>query len=95
MDGISWDALKADPTRGELACRLFKTWNRFGRQEAVTEQDYSCTGIYADLEAAMHAHGLSTFEERCAILGKRFVESAIAYVLSVHDRQARGMEGGQ
>ena len=93
LDGIGWRAMLEDPTRGNLAAKLYDTWtDPMNRAEPFTESEYSVTGIFVDLRAAMNAHGLSTFDERCKELGKRLVESAITYILSCHEADASAVE---
>lgn len=89
---ISFAALRRDPTRGEVAAKLYDTWSDETRSEAIVETSYSVTSIYADLRAAMNAQGLSTFEERCAVVGKRMVEAAVEYVLDCHGQDAEAVE---
>lgn len=89
---ISFAALRRDPTRGEVAAKLYDTWSAETRSEAIVETAYSVTAIYADLRAAMHAQGLATFNERCAEIGKKIVEAAVEYVLGCHESDAEAVE---
>lgn len=90
LDGTYEDLLR-DPHRGAVAARLYATWAPHDRGEPFMESPYMVTGIYADLEAAMNAQGLDTFEERCAAIGKRLVEAAIDYVLACHRKDAEAV----
>ncbi|MBL0142626.1 MAG: hypothetical protein IPP91_11135 [Betaproteobacteria bacterium] len=91
LDDISFEDLLEDLHRGAVAAQLYATWAGHARAEPFTETPYMVTGIYADLTAAMNAHGLPTFEERCAEIGKRLVEHAIDYVLTCHTMDAEAV----
>jgi hypothetical protein len=86
--------LLRDPNRGAVAAQLYATWASHDRGEPFMESPYMVTGIYADLEAAMSAQGLPTYEERCAELGRKLVEGAIAYVLECHRKDAEAVLEG-
>lgn len=88
---ISFAELCADPTRGEIAGRLLATWAPYNVAEPVTEAAYFHAGLQQDLQAAMKAHGLPTFAERCAEIGRRLTEDAIAYVLRCHEGDAEAI----
>ena len=89
---VTWKQLRADPTRGEVAAKLFSTWSDLGRSEAIIETEYSCTSIYEDVRLAMNAQGLATFDERCLVVGRKMVEATIEYVLDCHNKDAENVE---
>ena len=89
---MPWHELIEQPTAGEVAAKLYATWAPVNRGEPFIESEYANTGIYADLEAALNAHGLATYNERCAELGKRLVDSARAYIFRCHDNDSEDAE---
>lgn len=91
LDETGYEGLLADPHRGEVAAKLYATWAPAHRAEPFCESDYMVTGIYVDLGDAMNAHGLDTFDARCAEIGKRMVTAAIDYVLACHKRDAEAL----
>lgn len=93
LDGVTWEEMKADPTFGEVAAKLWATWHKTNRAEPFIESDYMNTGIYEDLRLAMNAHGLKTFDERCLELGRRLVIDAIRYIGRCHESDAEYVEG--
>lgn len=85
-------ALLEDSTRGEVAADLYATWDELNRAEPFTESRYAVTGIYADLAAAMKAHGTPGFDAACLELGRRLAVSAADYILACHESQAEAIE---
>ena len=85
--GITWQQLRADPTRGEVAAKILACWADDWMQ-AIHSSDYSDGDMLADLLAAMLMHGRNGFGAACALLGQRMVLSAIAHVLDTHDDDA-------
>jgi hypothetical protein len=89
---MGWYNMIEQPTAGEVAAKLYSTWEPQHRDEPFVESRYAVTGIYADLEAALSAHGLPTYDERCAELGRRLVDSAREYIFACHDNDAEDAE---
>jgi hypothetical protein len=89
---IGWESVLEQPTAGEVAAKLYALWEPVNRAEPFVESEYANTGIYADLSAALNAHGLATYDERCAELGKRLVDSARKYILSCYSSMADDAE---
>ena len=78
------------PTAGEVAAKLLETWLPSQQSEPTQECEYAIVGLVSDLKAALAAHGLDTYEERCAEIGRRLVDSCRDYIFSVH-----GMTDGE
>ena len=72
------------PGAGDVAAQLLATWEKHQRTEPINECDYATGPMLGEVLAALNAHGLDTYEERCAEIGKRLVDSVRAYIFSVH-----------
>lgn len=70
---------------GEVVAKLYATWSPATRSEPIVECAYANTGIYADLEGAMSAHGIATFPGRCQEIGQRLVLSVMAQIFATHE----------
>ena len=81
---LDYERITEHKRAGELAAKLLATWEPSQQPEAWMESDYATVGLMSDLRAALNAHGLDTYEERCQEIGKRLVDSARAYIFSVH-----------
>jgi len=81
---LPYERMIEQPTAGEVAARLLDSWEPHQRSEPLIESDYAVTGMLNDVRAALNAHGLGTYEARCAEIGRRLVESAREYIFSVH-----------
>jgi hypothetical protein len=82
--GMGYWRMTEQPTAGEVAAELWETWAPHQRAEPLIESDYAVTGLLNDVSQALNAHGLDTYEARCAEIGRRLVESAMGYIFSVH-----------
>lgn len=79
-----YEELAALPRAGEVAAKLLETWTPSQQPEPMQECGYALAGMLPDVKAALAAHGLDTYEERCAEIGRRLVDSCREYVFSVH-----------
>lgn len=87
---VGYDELAEQPRAGEIAAKLLATWTPSQQPEPMQECDYALAGMLSDVKAALAAHGLDTYDERCAEIGRRLVDSCRDYIFSVH-----GMTDGE
>jgi len=79
-----WERLIERNNCGYVAAELLSTWEPHQRTEPINECDYATGPMLAEVLQALNAHGLDTYEERCAEIGKRLVDSVRNYIFSVH-----------
>lgn len=94
LDGVTWESILTDSTRGDVAAKLYQTWAQINADEPITESVYGRgTGLRVDLTTAMALHGRpEAFREACRILGESITMAAIDYVLSCHSEDAEAVE---
>ncbi len=83
-----WERLIERPNCGYVAAELLDTWQPHQRTEPIDECDYATGPMLAEVLQALNAHGLDTYEERCAEIGKRLVDSVREYIFSCHTMDA-------